>query len=113
MNAQPAAVLRALRRELRKAKFHLHRVVIGVRELGIDDAACQYGNIVRNEEAVEGDLEVRLRVPRGVRVAAARHRIVRVERRDQTKAVRDVLCRQRLCSRVCLSADPKDLRAVA
>lgn len=84
--------------------------MIGVRELGIDDAACQYGNIVRNEEAVEGDLEVRLRVPRGVRVAAARHRIVRVERRDQTKAVRDILCRQRLRPGVCLPADAEDLR---
>ena len=87
--------------------------MIGVRELGIDDAVCQYGNIIRDEEAVEGDLEVRLRVPRGVRVAAARHRIVRVERRDQTKAVRDVLRRQRLCPGVCLPADPKDLRTVA
>ena len=87
--------------------------MVGVRELRIDDAACQYGDVVRNDEAVEGDLEVRLRVPWSVRVAAARYRFVRIKRCDQTEVLRNVVFRQGLGPGVFRAADAEDLGAVS
>ena len=71
---------------------HLYGIVVGAFKAGIDDVRLLDGDIGRDEEAVHRQNILSLMI-RAVGVAAARHRILFVERRNQThgKAVEGLI----------------------
>ena len=83
-----------IRQNLFQFKGHLYRIVVRIGELEVHHVGFQNFHVIRNDETVDGNLEVCFRIPRPVRVPAAWNRIFRIERCCQAESIRNILREQ-------------------